>query len=50
MHCYRCHFLLIILLIIIITSKKSTANLQFMVNSNRGRITYGLRIAGYFRV
>jgi len=31
-------------------SKKSTANLQFMVNSNRGRITYGLRIAGYFRV
>ena len=31
-------------------AKKSTANLQLMVNSNRGRITYGLRIAGYFRV
>jgi len=31
-------------------TKKSTANLQLMVNSNRGRITYGLRIAGYFRV
>jgi len=31
-------------------AKKSTANLQVMVNSNRGRITYGLRIVGYFRV
>ena len=31
-------------------AKKSTANLQLMVNSNRGRITYGFRIAGYFRV
>ena len=31
-------------------AKKSTANLQAMVNRNRGRITYGLRIAGYFRV
>jgi len=29
---------------------KSTANLQLMFNSNRGRITYGLRIAGYFRM
>ena len=32
------------------TAKKSTANFQLMVNSNRGRITYGLRIARYFRV
>ena len=31
-------------------AKKSTANLQLMVNSNRGRITYGLRIARYFRM
>ena len=31
-------------------AKKSTANFQLMVNSNRGSITYGLRIAIYFRV
>jgi len=31
-------------------AKKSTANFQLMVNSNRGSITYGLRIARYFRV
>ena len=31
-------------------AKKSTANFQLMVNSNRGRITYGLRIARYFPV
>ena len=31
-------------------AKKSAANLQLMVNNNHSRITYGLRIAGYFRV
>jgi len=30
--------------------KKSTANFQLTVNSNRDSITYGLRIARYFRV
>ena len=31
-------------------AKKSTANFQLTVNSSRSRITYGLRIARYFRV